>query len=106
MSKGVADTLPDGGLHLVNQVGAKAALGENSTERQRQVAEGFPPGTEVKDLDQAALLAIHRELVTANGVDEGLVYLQITRGAPGDRTIAGSGDHRSAISQSAPRARV
>ncbi len=31
------------------------------------------------------LLAIHRELVSQNGIDEGLVYLQITRGAPGDR---------------------
>ena len=46
------------------------------------------------ELDMAApvtddeLLAIHRELVTANGVDEGLVYLQITRGAPGDRDFA------------------
>ena len=31
------------------------------------------------------LLAIHRELVAQNGIDQGLVYLQITRGAPEDR---------------------
>ena len=31
------------------------------------------------------LLEIHRELVSRNGIEEGLVYLQITRGAPGDR---------------------
>ncbi len=31
------------------------------------------------------LLEIHRELVKVNGVEDGLVYLQITRGAPGDR---------------------
>jgi len=31
------------------------------------------------------LLAIHRELVAVNGIDEGLVYLQITRGSAGDR---------------------
>jgi D-alanine transaminase len=31
------------------------------------------------------LLSIHRELVTRNGIVEGLVYLQITRGAPDDR---------------------
>lgn len=31
------------------------------------------------------LLAIHRELVERNGIVEGLVYLQITRGAPDDR---------------------
>lgn len=34
------------------------------------------------------LLAIHRELVARNNVDEGLIYLQITRGAPGDRDFA------------------
>jgi D-alanine transaminase len=32
-----------------------------------------------------ALLAIHRDLVARNGVQEGAVYLQITRGAPADR---------------------
>ena len=31
------------------------------------------------------LLEIHRELVRLNGIDEGMVYLQVTRGAPGDR---------------------
>jgi len=31
------------------------------------------------------MLAIHRELVAKNEIDEGLVYLQVTRGAPGDR---------------------
>ena len=31
------------------------------------------------------LLAIHRELVKVNGIVEGLVYLQITRGSDGDR---------------------
>ncbi len=31
------------------------------------------------------LLEIHRELVRVNGIEDGLVYLQITRGAPDDR---------------------
>ncbi len=31
------------------------------------------------------LLAIHRELVAKNDIIEGMVYLQVTRGAPGDR---------------------
>ncbi|WP_375692028.1 D-amino-acid transaminase [Pseudooceanicola sp. LIPI14-2-Ac024] len=45
----------------------------------------------LKELDMAApctmdeLLEIHRELVRANGIEEGMIYLQITRGAPGDR---------------------
>ncbi|MCE0506797.1 D-amino-acid transaminase [Roseivivax sp. GX 12232] len=34
------------------------------------------------------LLEIHRELVARNGIEEGLVYLQITRGAPADRDFA------------------
>ncbi len=32
-----------------------------------------------------ALLEIHRELVRLNALDEGMIYLQVTRGAPGDR---------------------
>jgi D-alanine transaminase len=35
-----------------------------------------------------ALLEIHRELVRLNSIDEGLIYLQITRGNPGDRDFA------------------
>ena len=31
------------------------------------------------------LLKIHRELVRLNDIDEGLIYMQITRGNPGDR---------------------
>ena len=34
---------------------------------------------------EAELLAIHREIVAKNGVTEGMVYLQITRGSAGDR---------------------
>lgn len=32
-----------------------------------------------------ALLDIHREIVALNGVEDGRVYLQVTRGNPGDR---------------------
>ena len=31
------------------------------------------------------LLEIRRELVAKNGIEEGMIYLQITRGSPGDR---------------------
>jgi len=34
------------------------------------------------------LLAIHRALVAKNAINEGMVYLQITRGNPGDRDFA------------------
>ena len=33
-------------------------------------------------------LAIHRELVARNAIDEGMVYLQVSRGNPGDRDFA------------------
>lgn len=45
----------------------------------------------LEELDMASpcsneeLLAIHRELVARNGIEDGLVYLQVTRGNPGDR---------------------
>ncbi len=38
--------------------------------------------------DDADWLAIHRELVAVNGIDDGMVYLQVTRGNPGDRDFA------------------
>lgn len=38
-------------------------------------------------IDDAELEAIHRELIERNGVDEGMVYLQVTRGAA-DRDFA------------------
>jgi D-alanine transaminase len=34
------------------------------------------------------LLEIHRELVRLNDLDEGMIYLQVTRGNPGDRDFA------------------
>jgi len=36
-------------------------------------------------LEPGEWLAIHRHLVAENAVTEGMVYLQVTRGAPGDR---------------------
>ena len=35
-----------------------------------------------------ALLAAHRELVARNAISDGMVYLQVTRGNPGDRDFA------------------
>ncbi|WP_417524234.1 D-amino-acid transaminase [Marinovum sp.] len=36
-------------------------------------------------MTEEALLEIHRELVRRNDLEDGLIYLQVTRGAPGDR---------------------
>ena len=35
----------------------------------------------------ADLLEMHRELVRLNGLDQGMIYLQVTRGNPGDRSF-------------------
>lgn len=32
-------------------------------------------------MDQAALLALHRDMIVRNDLDEGMIYLQVTRGA-------------------------
>lgn len=46
------------------------------------------------ELDMAApcstedLLALHRELVARNNITDGMIYLQVTRGNPGDRDFA------------------
>jgi D-alanine transaminase len=51
-------------------------------------------GRSLRELDMAPactdaeLLAIHRELIARNAITDGLVYLQVTRGAPGDRDFA------------------
>lgn len=42
----------------------------------------------VNPLTEDEWLSIHRKLVEVNGIEEGLVYLQVTRGAPGDRDFA------------------
>ena len=39
-------------------------------------------------IETADLLEVHRELVRVNDIDEGLIYLQITRGAASDRDFA------------------
>ncbi len=58
-----------------------------------------------RPLDRAAVLEVMRELVRRNSVDEGLVYMQFTRGSDGDRdflpsagltpTVFGFAQHKS-----------
>ena len=38
-------------------------------------------------LNSEQLLAMHRELVRLNGIEQGMIYLQVTRGNPGDRSF-------------------
>ncbi len=39
-------------------------------------------------VNREELLTVHRELVARNNIDQGMIYLQMTRGNPGDRDFA------------------
>ena len=39
-------------------------------------------------MTDADWLAMHRELVARNGIEDGMIYLQVTRGNPGDRDFS------------------
>ena len=58
---------------------------ERHLERlERSLRElGFPKAPDRRELE-----VMHRELVALNGIEEGLVYLQVTRGAYGGRDFA------------------
>jgi len=60
---------------FVDRHGAFLSASVGKTKHEEAVARGG--GDE--------LLAVHRELVARNEIDNGLVYLQVTRGSPGDR---------------------
>ena len=43
------------------------------------------------------LLGVHRELVARNGIEEGMIYLQVTRGSAGDRDFAFPGPEETPV---------
>jgi D-alanine transaminase len=75
----------DGVYEVTSVLGGKLIDFEGHNRRlQRSLDELDMPHPAVLD----DLLDIHRELVRVNEIEDGLVYLQITRGAPGDRDFA------------------
>ena len=77
MADGVYEVTSVLGGKLIDFSGHCARLGRSLRE-----LDMVPP------VSDAELLAIHRELVAVNAVTDGMVYLQVTRGAPGDRDFA------------------
>ena len=74
----------DGVYEVTSVLGGKLIDFEGHARRlERSLSELDMPAPCTMD----ELLEIHRELVRANGIDEGLVYLQVTRGAA-DRDFA------------------
>ena len=74
MADGVYEVTSVLGGKLIDFEGHLARLERSLTELDMPKPEAFDD-----------LLEIHRELVRVNDIDEGLVYLQVTRGAAADR---------------------
>jgi len=62
---------------LIDFEGHRVRLERSLSELDMQKPEAFDD-----------LLDIHRELVRLNGIDEGMIYLQVSRGSAGDRDFA------------------
>ena len=77
MADGVYEVTSVLGGKLIDFDGHLARLERSLSELDMDKPEGFDD-----------LLEIHRELVRRNGIEEGMIYLQVTRGSPGDRDFA------------------
>lgn len=74
--------MADGAYEVTSVIGAKLIDFDGHVARlKRSLNELYMP----LPISRKELLVVHRKLVSLNGVDEGLIYIQITRGAPGDR---------------------
>ncbi|UYV37027.1 D-amino-acid transaminase [Rhodobacteraceae bacterium D3-12] len=74
MADGVYEVTSVLGGKLIDFEGHVARLERSLTELDMQKPEAFDD-----------LLEIHRELVRVNDIDEGMIYLQVSRGSAGDR---------------------
>ncbi|MFX0546311.1 D-amino-acid transaminase [Roseovarius sp. S1116L3] len=74
--------MADGVYEVVSVLNGKLVDFEgHMTRLDRSLNELGIPAPEAR----SDLLEIHRELVKRNDIDEGLIYMQVTRGNPGDR---------------------
>lgn len=77
MADGVYEVTSVLGGKLIDFAGHAARLERSLNELGMQKPEAFDD-----------LLEIHRELVRLNEIDEGMIYLQVSRGSAGDRDFA------------------
>ena len=77
MADGVYEVTSVLGGKLIDFEGDLKRLERSLSELDMDKPEGFDN-----------LLEIHRELVRLHGIEEVMIYLQVTRGAPGDRDFA------------------
>ena len=74
--------MADGVYEVTSVLGGKLIDFEGHAVRLQRSLDALDMRNPISKDD---LLEVHRELVRANGIEEGMIYLQITRGAPGDR---------------------
>ncbi len=77
MADGVYEVTSVLGGKLIDFAGHAKRLERSLGELEMQKPDGFDD-----------LLEIHRELVRLNDIDEGMIYLQVSRGSAGDRDFA------------------
>lgn len=75
----------DGVYEVTTVVDGKLIGFDGHVERLQRSLNELKFGHKV---DREEMLEIHRELVKRNNIDQGMIYLQITRGNPGDRDFA------------------
>ncbi|AEI92241.1 D-amino-acid transaminase [Roseobacter litoralis] len=77
--------MADGVYEVTSVLGGKLIDFDGHAVRLQRSLDALDMANPISKED---LLEVHRELVRVNEVDEGMIYLQITRGAPGDRDFA------------------
>lgn len=77
--------MADGVYEVTSVLGGKLIDFEGHA---RRLARSLAELDMASPVTEAELLAIHRALVEKNALADGMIYLQVTRGAPGDRDFA------------------
>ena len=77
--------MADGVYEVTSVLGGKLIDFDGHCRRLDRSLKELGMGNPHSDADW---LALHREIVARNGIVDGLVYLQVTRGNPGDRDFA------------------
>ncbi|WGV15459.1 D-amino-acid transaminase [Fuscovulum ytuae] len=76
--------MADGVYEVTSVLDGKLVDFDGHTKRLHRSLEALDMQAPCSDDD---LIAMHRELIRLNGIDQGMIYLQVTRGNPGDRSF-------------------
>jgi D-alanine transaminase len=76
--------MADGVYEVTSVLDGKLVDFDGHTRRLHRSLDELEMQAPCSDAD---LIQMHRELVRLNGIDQGMIYLQVTRGNPGDRSF-------------------